>query len=53
MKIPQSMICECKRCGHEWVKRIAGRPSHCPKCKQHNWDVEAGKLKMGRPVKKG
>ena len=50
MKIPQSMICVCERCGHRWVKRIEGRPAQCPNCKEQYWDVPAGKLKRGRPV---
>jgi Zn finger protein HypA/HybF involved in hydrogenase expression len=49
--IPKSMMCECKRCGHSWVKRVATRPARCPKCKQPKWDIPAGELKMGRPVK--
>jgi Zn finger protein HypA/HybF involved in hydrogenase expression len=52
MPIPPNMICDCRRCGHAWVKRIAGRPVRCPKCKEHDWDIPAGKLKMGRPPKK-
>jgi predicted Zn-ribbon and HTH transcriptional regulator len=51
MPIPQSMICNCRRCGHSWVKRIAARPVRCPHCKLRNWDVAAGKLKRGRPRK--
>ena len=49
MSIPSSMMCRCTRCRHEWVKRIAGRPKRCPKCKEVNWDIPAGKLKRGRP----
>ena len=49
MTIPKSMVCKCERCRHTWVKRIEGRPVRCPKCKQPNWDVKAGVLKMGRP----
>jgi predicted Zn-ribbon and HTH transcriptional regulator len=51
MPIPPEMICDCLRCGHAWVKRVAGRPVRCPKCKQPNWDVAAGVLPMGRPPK--
>ena len=51
MPIPANMICDCLRCGHGWVKRIAGRPKHCPNCKQPNWDVEAGEMARGRPPK--
>lgn len=32
-------ICKCLRCGHEWVKRIEGRPAQCPACKQPRWDI--------------
>ena len=52
MPIPKSMICECRRCGHVWVKRIEGRPTQCPNCTEHHWDIPAGKLKRGRPRKK-
>jgi predicted Zn-ribbon and HTH transcriptional regulator len=47
-------ICRCRRCGHEWVKRVMKRPVRCPNCKQPKWDIPAGKLRMGRPpMKKG
>jgi Zn finger protein HypA/HybF involved in hydrogenase expression len=49
MSIPKSMICECKRCGHRWLKRVESRPVRCPKCKQPKWDVVAGEVKRGRP----
>jgi hypothetical protein len=50
MPIPAEKICDCLRCGHAWVKRIDGRPEHCPKCKQPHWDtVSKGR---GRPPKK-
>ena len=52
MTIPASMVCKCLRCGHEWVKRISGRPKYCSGCKESNWDVPAGKLPRGRPVTK-
>jgi len=48
----EDMICRCLRCGHEWMKRIAGRPKNCPSCKQPNWDKQVGEVKMGRPLKK-
>ena len=51
MPIPSEMICDCLRCGHGWVKRVAGRPVRCPKCKQPNWDVAVGGVRMGRPPK--
>jgi len=51
MPIPRELICECRRCKYAWVKRIAGRPERCPRCKEHHWDVPAGKLKRGRPPK--
>jgi len=28
----------CRKCGHEWFKRQAGRPEKCPKCKTKYWD---------------
>ena len=28
----------CKRCGHEWVSRITGKPVCCPRCKSPLWD---------------
>jgi predicted nucleic acid-binding Zn-ribbon protein len=51
MPIPKEMVCECTRCGHVWVKRIEGRPTQCPKCKERNWDKVVGVLKVGRPKK--
>ena len=51
MSIPASMICKCRRCGHQWIKRIPGRPKSCSNCHETNWDVPAGKLKRGRPKK--
>lgn len=44
MVIPASMICRCLRCGHEWIKRINGRPKCCARCKETNWDVSAWSL---------
>jgi hypothetical protein len=29
----------CKRCGHKWQKRTAGKPVQCPKCHSVKWDV--------------
>ena len=52
MPIEKSRICDCLRCGFAWVKRAAGRPVLCPKCKSPYWHVPAGKLPMGRPPKK-
>jgi Zn finger protein HypA/HybF involved in hydrogenase expression len=52
MPIPRQMVCDCRRCGHTWVKRIEGRPLRCPKCKDRHWDVAVGVLKVGRPKKK-
>jgi hypothetical protein len=52
MVIPASMVCRCLRCGHEWIKRIDGRPRQCAACKETNWDVPAGKLQRGRPPTK-
>jgi hypothetical protein len=51
MTIPQSMICNCVRCSHQWIKRISGRPKRCPNCKEHDWDVLAGQRPRGRPTK--
>jgi hypothetical protein len=51
MPIPKSMVCDCLRCGHSWVKRVPGRPVRCPKCKQPYWDLPAGELRRGRPPK--
>lgn len=47
MPIPKEKICDCKRCGYAWVKRIKGRPARCPKCKQPHWDIKAGVLPRG------
>jgi hypothetical protein len=30
----------CRRCGHEWYARAAGRPVQCPRCKSPAWDRE-------------
>mgnify|MGYP006310310171 CR=1 len=35
--------CECLRCGHTWVPRVAGRPVSCPRCKSYKYDEPAGK----------
>jgi hypothetical protein len=51
MPIPKDLVCDCRRCGYAWVKRIEGRPKRCPKCKEHDWDIPAGKLPKGRPPK--
>jgi predicted Zn-ribbon and HTH transcriptional regulator len=29
----------CKRCGHKWQKRTAGKPVQCPNCRSVKWDV--------------
>jgi predicted Zn-ribbon and HTH transcriptional regulator len=52
MPIPKELVCDCTRCGHAWVKRIEGRPTQCPNCKERNWDKAVGVLKVGRPKKK-
>jgi len=31
---------ECKRCGHMWKKRVAGRPVQCPVCHRTDYDKE-------------
>ncbi len=30
----------CKRCGHNWLKRILSRPQQCPRCRSPYWDRE-------------
>ena len=50
--IPASMMCRCLRCGHEWLKRMEGRPKRCPKCISPYWDTKPGELPIGRPPKK-
>lgn len=52
MVIPKTMVGKCLRCGHEWIKRTAGRPARCPGCKTPYWDTKPGELPMGRPPKK-
>jgi hypothetical protein len=51
MAIPKSMICNCLRCGHQWVKNVAGRPKLCPKCRSKYWTTRPGELPIGRPPK--
>ncbi len=29
--------CKCKKCKHEWIKRIKAYPRMCPKCKSYDW----------------
>lgn len=29
---------DCLRCGHHWVRREAGLPEICPKCKRRTWN---------------
>jgi predicted Zn-ribbon and HTH transcriptional regulator len=53
MTIPQSMMCKCLRCGHEWVRRTVGQPKRCASCKSPYWNKAPGELPMGRPKKKG
>lgn len=31
---------KCKRCGHEWVRRLETLPKACPKCRNPYWDKE-------------
>jgi Zn finger protein HypA/HybF involved in hydrogenase expression len=42
-RVPQdpyeSLCIECLRCGHRWLKRVAGRPKMCPKCHSRKWDT--------------
>lgn len=33
-------ICECKICGHIWIKRKESDPKLCPKCRSSKWDGE-------------
>ena len=39
----------CKKCGHEWIKRIPN-PVQCPKCKRTDWnrDPARGQVEMFR-----
>ena len=47
----------CKRCGHKWYARAAGRPVQCPRCKSPAWDRTPmvsdvkGKYKPGSRVR--
>lgn len=34
---------QCLKCRYQWRKRIAGRPSACPKCHCLQWDSIARK----------
>jgi len=52
MLIPPSMILKCLRCGHQWIRRIPGRPKKCAACDSPYWDTKPGELPMGRPRKK-
>jgi len=30
----------CRRCGHEWVRRMEKLPIRCPKCTSQAWQKE-------------
>ena len=52
MPIPRKLVCDCRRCGYAWVKRVDTTPRNCPRCKSPYWNVKRGKLQVGRPRKK-
>ena len=37
------IILKCKKCGHEWIRRLNFNPKECPKCKNRNWNKDIGK----------
>jgi hypothetical protein len=51
MPIDKRRVCDCLRCGFAWVKRTAGVPVRCAKCKTPYWNIPKDKLPMGRPKK--
>jgi predicted Zn-ribbon and HTH transcriptional regulator len=43
---------KCKRCGHEWVRRVLKRkPVACPRCHSPYWDRERVKVVEGKKEK--
>lgn len=38
----------CKKCGHRWANRKAGKPIVCPKCHKYTWDDDMYKLLKGK-----
>jgi predicted Zn-ribbon and HTH transcriptional regulator len=40
-------VMECKRCGHEWVKRMDAPSRICPKCKSLYWNQERRQVGEG------
>ena len=33
------LICECKRCKHQWATRKEQTPKVCPHCKSPYWNI--------------
>jgi len=29
---------KCKRCGHEWYRRVPHKPLKCPNCQARDWE---------------
>ena len=34
------IVLKCKRCKHQWIRRLERNPVECPKCKQRTWNKE-------------
>jgi len=39
-----NIVCNCKHCGHSWIKRTLEKPKVCPKCKSYNYDKDKVKV---------
>jgi len=44
--MPELLKEKCLRCGHEWIKRIEGRPVSCPMCKSPYHDKPRKPIKI-------
>jgi predicted Zn-ribbon and HTH transcriptional regulator len=48
MKKDELSVCRCRKCGYEWVARVA-TPRECPRCKCRKWDEPRKGAKENKP----
>ncbi len=39
----ETFICECLKCGHNWMPRTPWKPAKCPSCQNRKWQTPPDK----------
>lgn len=39
---------KCKRCGHEWIRRMEKLPVKCPRCASPYWNKDKVRAKISQ-----